>query len=82
MKRTNEYKYLGFMISNKGDNMINIRKMKHKSIGIIKKIFSKLESLNLKQYYFECSTILMNVMLTDPAYLDVTMCSETTFTFN
>ena len=37
--------------------------MKQKSIGIIKKIIAKLNSLNLNQYYFECSIILMNTML-------------------
>ena len=63
MKQTNEYKYLGFMISHTGENMVNIKKMRQKSIGIIRKIISKLKSLNLKQYYFECSVVLMNVML-------------------
>ena len=52
MKQTNEYKYLGFMISHKGDNMANIKKMKQKSIGITRKILSKLRSPNLRQYYF------------------------------
>ena len=63
IKKTEVYKYLGFMISCTGDNMANIREMKNKSIGVIRKIFNKLKSLNLKQYYFECSIILMNVML-------------------
>ena len=63
MKQTEEYKYLGFVISCKGDNMAHIRNMKCKSIGVIKKICNKLESLNLKNYYFECSVILMNVIL-------------------
>ena len=63
MQQTNEYKYLGFMISHKGDNMANIKKMKQKSIGVTRKILSKLRSLNLKQYYFECSVLLMNVIL-------------------
>ena len=61
--KTEQYKYLGFVISSHGDNMANIREIKRKSIGIIRKIFSKVQSLNLKQYYFECSIILMNVML-------------------
>ena len=51
------------MISSLGDNMANIRQLKNKSIGIIRKIFTKLSSLNLKQYYFECAIILMKVML-------------------
>ena len=61
--KTEQYKYLGFVISCKGDNMQNIRAMKGKAIGVTRKIVSKLQSLNLKQYYFECSLILMNVML-------------------
>ena len=51
------------MISNKGDNTANIKEIKKKSIGVIRKIVSKLNSLNLKQYYFECSLILMNAIL-------------------
>ena len=43
--------------------MANIRQMKNKSLGVIRKIFNKLNSLNLKQYYYECAFILMNVML-------------------
>ena len=63
MKQTEEYKYLGFIISSKGDNMAHIKNMKNKSIGVTRKIFSKLESLNLKNYYFECSVILLNAIL-------------------
>ena len=54
---------LRVVISSKGDNMANIRQVKKKSIGVIRKIFDKLNSLNLKQYYFECAMLLMNVML-------------------
>ena len=61
--KTEEQKYLGFIISNKGDNMANIREIKKKSIGTIRKIINKLNSLHLRQYYFECSIILMNSML-------------------
>ena len=61
--KTDQYKYLGFVISSKGDNMANIKVMKGKAIGVTRKILSKLQSLNLRQYYFECSLILMNVML-------------------
>ena len=63
MNQTNEYKYLGFMISSKGDNMANIRKIKQKAFGVSRKILTKLKSLNLKQYFFECSVILMNAVL-------------------
>ena len=58
-----EYTYLGFVISNKGDNMANIRAMQKKSHGVIRKIMNKLDSLNLKHYYFECAMLLMNIML-------------------
>ena len=63
MKKTEEYTYLGFVISCKGNNLANIKMVKNKSIGVIRKICNKLKSLNLKQYYFECALILMNVML-------------------
>ena len=53
--KTDEQKYLGFVLSNKGNNMVNINHMKEKSKGIIRRIFSKLESLHLKHYYFECA---------------------------
>ena len=43
--------------------MVNISGMKNKSIWIIRKIFTRLESLNLKKYYFECALIFLNVML-------------------
>ena len=61
--KTDQYKYLGFVISCKGDNMANIREVKGKALGVIRKILNKLQSLNLQQYYFECSLIFMNVML-------------------
>ena len=61
--KAEEYKYLGFMISNKGDNMANIQQVKKKSIGVIRKLIRKLNSLNLKTYYFECAIILMNAIL-------------------
>ena len=63
MEKTDEYKYLGFIISCSGNNMVNIRKVKNKSIGVIQTIFAKLSSLNLNQYYFECGKILMNSIL-------------------
>ena len=63
MEQTNEYKYLGFIISSKGDNMININAMKRKSIGIMKSIIFKLDSMNLRQYYFEVAMVYFNVIL-------------------
>ena len=63
IEKAEEYTYLGFVISSKGENMANIRQLRNKSIGVIRQIFNKLNSLNLKEYYFECAIILMNVML-------------------
>ena len=50
-------------MSSMGDNMANIRVIKKKSIGIVKSTLNKLNSLNLKRYYFECSVILLNAMV-------------------
>ena len=47
-----EQKYLGFILSSIGDNMANIRALRNKSIGIIRQIFTKLNSLKLQKYYF------------------------------
>ena len=58
-----EQKYLGFVISSTGDNMANIKAIRNKSYGVIRKIFSKLNELNLQKYYFECGIIFLNVML-------------------
>ena len=43
--------------------MANIRQIRNKSIGTVRKLFNRLNSLKLKQYYFECAVILMNSML-------------------
>ena len=43
--------------------MANINQIKNKSIGIVRKIINRLNSLNLKKYFFECAIILMNSML-------------------
>ena len=43
--------------------MANIEQVKKKSIGVIKKIFNKLNGLNLQIYYFECAMILLNAIL-------------------
>ena len=56
-------KYLGFVLSSTGDNMANINAIKKKSIGLVKTALNKLNSLNLKYYYFECAIIILNVML-------------------
>ena len=63
IEQTDEQKYLGFMLSSKGNNMANINQMKRKSHGIIRIIFAKLQSMHLNQYYFECAIILMNAIL-------------------
>ena len=43
--------------------MVNIRQVKNKSIRVVRKIFEKFNSLNLRDYYFECAMLLLNVML-------------------
>ena len=63
IEQTEHQKYLGFIISSTGNNMINIKAVKMKSIGIIRKIISRLSSLKLGKYYFECAVILMKSML-------------------
>ena len=62
MEKTEEQKYLGFILSSKGDNMKHITEMKNKSVWIIDKIFNRLQSLNLKKYFFECGMIFLNVI--------------------
>ena len=61
--KTKEQKYLGFVLSSTGDNMANIREIKKKSIGTVKSTLKKLDSLKLGRYYFECSIILLKVMI-------------------
>ena len=61
--KTENQKYLGFIISNKGDNMANISAVKKKSIGLIRKVLNRLNSLKLRKYYFECAAVLMKSML-------------------
>ena len=61
--KCSEQKYLGFIISSSGDIMANIRSLKNKSIGIIKKIFTELNSLHLQKYYFECGVMFLHIML-------------------
>ena len=63
IEQVTEQKYLGFVVSSIGNNMANIQQIKNKSIGIIRQIFNRLESLNLKKYYFECALIFMKCML-------------------
>ena len=63
IEKTDKQKYLGFILSSRGDNMANIDEMKKKSVWIMRKIFNKLNGLNLKKYYFECAIVFLNVML-------------------
>ena len=53
IEKTNEYKYLGFVISNKGDNMANISQLRKKSIGVVREAainISRGGSLNLAAF--------------------------------
>ena len=61
--KVTEYKYLGFVISAEGNNMVNIIALRNKSIGVIRTIMTKLERLSLRKYYFECAIIFMNSIL-------------------
>ena len=63
MGRCDEQKYLGFVISNSGNNMANIRGIQRKSFGTIRTILQKLKGLNLRKYYFECGIVFLNLML-------------------
>ena len=63
IEQTTTPTYLGFVLSSTGDNMAHINMVKKKSIGVVKKIFNRLNGLSLQKYYFECSMIFLNVML-------------------
>ena len=63
IEKTNEQKYLGFVISNLGNNLANIKQVRNKSIGTIRKLLNRLNGSNLGKYYFESAYILMNSML-------------------
>ena len=63
VEKCSEQNYLGFRISSSGNNMANIRAVKCKSIGISKKIFLKMNSMNFGKYYFEVGLIFLNVIL-------------------
>ena len=63
MGQCDQQKYLGFVISNSGNNMANIRSVRNKSFGIIRTILEKLKGLNLRKYYFECGILFLNLML-------------------
>ena len=41
MEKTTSQKYLGFVLSSTGDNMVNIKHMKTKAVGIIRQIFNR-----------------------------------------
>jgi hypothetical protein len=43
--------------------MANINSMKTKSKGIIRKIFNRINGLNLRKCYFQSAMVLMNAML-------------------
>ena len=63
ISQISETMYLGFMLSSNGGNSANIKYVKNKSIGITRKLISRLDSLNLRKYYFEASVILKNSIL-------------------
>ena len=63
IEKVETQKYLGFVISCTGDNMAHIKSTKMKATGVISKLLTKLNSLNLQKYYFECAMILLNAIL-------------------
>ena len=63
IEKTEEHMYLGFVLSSVGNSMANINSMKKKSKGIIRKIFNRINGLNLRKYYFQSAMVLMNAML-------------------
>ena len=63
IEEASQQKYLGFVISSKGNNLENIQEIEKKSKGVIRTIMTKLEKLKLRQYYFECSKIFMTSIL-------------------
>ena len=44
IENTQKQKYLGFVLSGTGDNMANIKAIRNKSIGIIRKLMNKLNA--------------------------------------
>jgi hypothetical protein len=76
VETTANQKYLGFVLSNTGDNMVNIREIRNKSIGVVKSTLNKLNSLNLKKYYFECAVILLKVMVRSSILYASEMCYD------
>lgn len=50
--KTENQKYLGFLLSYKGDNMKNITNLKNKSIGITRKPFYKIRKSEAKKILF------------------------------
>ena len=63
VEEVKQQKYLGFVLSSVGNNSANIQAVENKSVGVIRTIMTKLDKLKLRQYYFECSKIFMNVIL-------------------
>ena len=47
IEKTNEQKYLGFVISNLGNNLANIKQVRNKSIGTIRKLLNRFNGSNI-----------------------------------
>ena len=63
IEKTENQKYLGFFLSSKGNNMVNIKEIEKKSIWVSQRILNRLQSLNLKQYHFQCGLMFLNIIL-------------------
>ena len=47
VEKTENQTYLGFVISDKGNNLANIESIKKKANGVLRKIFNRLNCLKL-----------------------------------
>ena len=63
MEEVKEWLYLGFIISNRGNNLANLKNVKIKAIITKRNIINRLECLNLQTYYYECGILFCKVML-------------------
>ena len=63
MEEVREEKYVGYIISQDGENMKNILARKEKPMGVVTQIISNLEKVCFGKYYFEVPVILMNSLI-------------------
>ena len=64
MKKIDNEKYLGDVLSNDGRNIKNIKTRVNKGIGIVNKIISMLDVIPFGSHYFEIALVLRSSLLT------------------